>query len=119
MPGQSVRDQVRAVIDAAFPGHQGATVIVKVGEGIEQRVRVPAAPPRAAFVPADDGLDDTDRDIVEAATEAGVRLSADELAAKSGYDLNGRFRERLAWLVRQGLLVNRRPGYECPDNPAP
>lgn len=114
MPGKpTFAEALRALVDEHYPGHTGAACIVRMG-AVDQRTRVPPAPVRFSDR---GGLDEQDRDILQAAHEAGRKLTAEELADAAGYEPSGRFRERLARLVRQGHLVNRRPGYSYPDAP--
>jgi hypothetical protein len=112
---------LRQFADHYYPGHAGGTFTIALPyQKRPVRLPIPAyVPPLPAGVPVapgplDDGLDDTDRDIVQAATEANRRLSADELAEMAGYEMNGRFRERLARLARSGHLKRRNPGYSSP-----
>lgn len=110
----SFAERLRDFLDSAAPGHNGAKLKLSLPGGIVETIRVPACPPRVASATLD-ALDETDRDIVQAAEEAGRRMSADDLAAAAGYENNSRFRERLGRLVRGGHLAKRHPGYAHPD----
>ncbi len=54
-------------------------------------------------------LSQREQDILEALGDQ--TMTADELAKRSGYKLDGYFRSLLTRLRKRGLLLNLRPGY--------
>lgn len=107
-------DDFLRLVATHYPGHVGARAVVRLRDAT-QVTRVGPAPEAAELTLA--GLDDTDRDIVQACEEAGVTMSAEEIAAKAGYEVSGRFRERLSRLARQGHLKKMNPGYAHHEAP--
>lgn len=76
----------------------------------EPAVSGPAAGPPRAF-------NSTERKILDALAarpDGGPPFSGPELARQAGYSFNGRFRETLARLVREGHVVNGGRGYSLP-----
>jgi hypothetical protein len=55
-------------------------------------------------------LSQREQDIMDAIGDH--TLTADEIAKRAGYKLDGYFRSLLSRLRKRGLLVNLRPGYQ-------
>ena len=58
-------------------------------------------------------LSQREQDIMDALGDQ--TLTAEELAKRAGYRLDGYFRSLLSRLRKRGLLVNLRPGYQRAD----
>lgn len=63
---------------------------------------------------ADTKLTETERNILEALGEG--KLKGEQLAKKAGYPCNSNFKNTLSSLVKRGLLMNDRPGYQKPKS---
>jgi hypothetical protein len=99
--------------DTNWPMHRGGKFSIETEDGREAIIPVAVyrPPPRRTYTPDDeDGLTEMERDVLQAVAEGGGEpMTAEEIAAKSGYDCNTRFKESLARLVRVGRL-SRAPG---------
>ncbi len=104
----------RGFADGTYVANRRVRVVIETAEGEDVVIpipvnRVPLAPPPP--IDRDAGLGALELAIVEAVDEAVELLTGEELAEKTGYQFNGRFKDTLARLVKRGRIANKRPGY--------
>jgi hypothetical protein len=112
---ESIAALARAYLRARFPGaRQAVNVVLRFGpdldfEGLTVELTCTAGPGPAA------GGGEMRGNILQALRKAGVPLTGAKLAEAAGYAYGGSFRSLLAELVREGVVLNHRPGYGLPD----
>jgi hypothetical protein len=119
---KQITEFLRLVADTNWPRHDGGAFLLRTASG-DVRIPIPAYnPPVASGVarvtsPADDGLTEMQRNILDALAEADAAdpPTGEQLARVAGYENSGAFRRALADLIQAGRVVNRRPGYSLPS----
>jgi hypothetical protein len=118
-------DLLRRFAAERYPGHRGAAFRVVLADGSRLVVPVggatatpvaitPAATPAAPTAGQQPRLSESLLEILQAFQEAapGERLTAGEVARRVGCEPHSRFRDRMAHLVRLGLIASSmRDGY--------
>jgi hypothetical protein len=96
-----------------LPSYVSAELRYRIS-GCEKPAVIPLPVPCGAAAPADVGTEE--QAILKALERCDPNdpPTGEQLANLAGYSFTGRFRETLAELVRQGTIVNHRPGYTLP-----
>jgi len=120
---QDVAELLQALADRNCPNHLGGDLRLWVSP--DKKLVFPVlpyrAPARRKYVAEEEetsGLGQRELDILQAVAEhfesdGAEAMKADDIAAKSGYDNTGQFRQSLADLCKSGRLKRnpRGPGY--------
>src|SRR2546423_485800 len=106
--------------DANYPDHGVVELVIYQPHGRPSRLalppRLPSLRARVRAEPEESGsMTDCILEAV-AGYDGAEPLTGEKLAALAGYEYVGRFRAELARLVKDGRLVNGRPGYSLPEN---
>lgn len=105
--------QARSIADAAYPGCRRLRLVLVTCEGEEAVIPIPMGhlPGVANGHGHAADPETTESAILRVLRDAESPLTGEEIAAKTDYQFNSRFKRILAEMVGDGRIENGRPGY--------